>query len=365
MVFSSHLPSATPREKSPAADAAQLLAWYDRHRRRLPWRAEPGRAPDPYRVWLSEIMLQQTTVKAVGPYFEAFIAAFPTVEALAAAPVEEVLRRWAGLGYYARARNLHACARAVAERFGGRFPDTEAGLRELPGIGPYTAGAIAAIAFDRPAAAVDGNVERVISRLFALESPLPGAKPEIRRLTESLVPSARPGDFAQGLMDLGATVCTPKAPACALCPWMAACSARAAGTAETFPRKAAKAARPLRRGAAFWLVREEAGGLEVLLGRRPAKGLLGGMAEVPGTAWEAAFDEDAALAHAPLKARWRRLPGTVRHGFTHFELELVVFAGKAAAGTLAPAGCWWQALADLDHAGLPTVMKKVAAHAAG
>jgi A/G-specific adenine glycosylase len=361
MVSSSPLPPAARREKSPPPDPAALLAWYDRHRRRLPWRAEPGRAPDPYRVWLSEIMLQQTTVKAVGPYFESFLKVFPTVEALAGAPVEEVLRRWAGLGYYARARNLHACARAVVERHGGRFPDSEASLSELPGIGPYTAAAVAAIAFDRRAAAVDGNVERVFARVFALETPLPAAKPEIRALAGALVPAARPGDFAQALMDLGATVCTPRQPACALCPWMAACAARAAGTAESYPRKAAKAARPLKRGAAFWLVR----GDEVLLSRRPARGLLGGMAEVPGTVWGAAFEEGQALAEAPLKARWRRLPGAVRHGFTHFELELAVFTGKASAGTPPPAGFWWHPVADLASAGLPTVMKKVAAHAGG
>ncbi|ALK10442.1 putative A/G-specific adenine glycosylase YfhQ [Blastochloris viridis] len=363
MMFRYPLPSASRREKSPPPDPADLLAWYDLNRRRLPWRAEPGQAPDPYLVWVSEIMLQQTTVKAVGPYFASFLAAFPTVEALAAAPVEEVLRRWAGLGYYARARNLHACARAVTERCGGRFPDTEPGLRELPGIGPYTAAAIAAIAFDRPAAAVDGNVERVVTRLFALEAPLPAAKPAIRALAAGLVPSVRPGDFAQALMDLGATVCTPRAPACALCPWLAPCAARADGTQETFPRKAAKAVRPLRRGAAFWLVR---GGAEVLLRRRPAKGLLGGMAEVPGTAWQAGFDLDAPPpATVPLEVRLRRLPGVVRHGFTHFELELAVYAGEVAADTPAPAGAWWQALGGLGQAGLPTVMRKIAAHAGG
>ncbi|KAA5603094.1 A/G-specific adenine glycosylase [Blastochloris sulfoviridis] len=354
---STNLPAPTPGGKRAAPEAEHLLVWYDRHRRRLPWRAEPGVAADPYKVWLSEIMLQQTTVKAVGPYFAAFLAAFPTVEALAAAPVEEVLRRWAGLGYYARARNLHACARAVVQQHGGRFPETEAGLRTLPGIGPYTAAAVAAIAFDQPAAAVDGNVERVIARLVALETPLPAAKPEIRALAERLVPLARAGDFAQALMDLGATICMPRQPACALCPWSEACAARAAGTQETFPRKAAKAARPLRRGAAFWLVR---GGAEVLLRRRPQKGLLGGMAEVPGTAWQAEFDAAGALAEVPLAADWRRLAGMVRHGFTHFELELLVFAADVPASTPPPEGGWWQPVEDIDGAGLPTVMMKIA-----
>ena len=207
---------------------AELLAWYDRHRRKLPWRALPGETPDPYRVWLSEIMLQQTTVRAVGPYFARFTARWSDVRALAAAPLDDVLKLWAGLGYYARARNLHACAKAVVERHGGCFPQGEAELAALPGIGPYTAAAIAAIAFDAPAAAIDGNVERVMARLFAVEAYFPAAKPDIRRLTDGLVPARRAGDFAQALMDLGATICTPKKPACALCPWMEHCAARAA-----------------------------------------------------------------------------------------------------------------------------------------
>src|SRR3954471_21180672 len=253
MRLSSPMLAADPRSSKP--DPRELLAWYDRHRRDLPWRAKPGERADPYRVWLSEVMLQQTTVAAVRPFYERFLKRFPTVKRLAAAPVEEVMQAWAGLGYYSRARNLHACARAVAERHGGRFPDTEEGLRRLPGIGAYTVAAIAAIAFNRPAAAVDGNVERVVSRLFLVETPLPKAKPMIRDLAEALVPAERPGDFAQSLMDLGATICTPKRPACAVCPWLGACRARAAGVQETLPRKGPKAEGVLRRGAAFVALR--------------------------------------------------------------------------------------------------------------
>jgi A/G-specific adenine glycosylase len=340
--------------------ARDLLTWYDRHRRSLPWRARPGETPDPYRVWLSEIMLQQTTVAAVRPYFAAFLERFPTLEALAGAPVEAVMQAWAGLGYYSRARNLHACARAVAEAHGGRFPETEAELRRLPGIGAYTAGAIAAIAFNRPAAAVDGNVERVVSRLFLVEEPLPGAKRAIKALTESLVPADRPGDFAQALMDLGATICTPSRPACALCPWMEPCAARAAGLQETFPRKQAKAEGTLRRGAAFVAIREDDA---ILLRTRPSKGLLGGMAEPPTSAWAADYDIARAENDAPLDAEWRRLAGIVRHTFTHFPLELTVFLGRAPLGTAAPDAMRWTPRATLAEEALPNVMKKVLAHA--
>ena len=267
--------------------ARDLLTWYDRHRRALPWRARPGEVPDPYRVWLSEIMLQQTNVTAVRPYFASFLERFPTLERLASAPVEAVMQAWAGLGYYSRARNLHACAQVLAALHGGRFPETEAELRKLPGIGAYTAAAIAAIAFNRPAAAVDGNVERVVSRLFLVEEPLPAAKAAIKALTESLVPTDRPGDFAQALMDLGATLCTPRRPACALCPWTAPCGARAAGLQESFPRKPAKTEGALRRGAAFVAIRADAA---ILLRTRPAKGLLGGMTEPPTSAWAADYD---------------------------------------------------------------------------
>ncbi len=340
-------------------EAADLLVWYDRHRRALPWRALPGAAPDPYRVWLSEIMLQQTTVAAVKPYFARFLERFPTVAALAAAPEEAVMGAWAGLGYYSRARNLHACAKAVAEA--GRFPDTVEGLRKLPGIGAYTAGAIAAIAFDRPAAAVDGNVERVVSRLYAIETPIPAARPEIRRLAESLVPQTRPGDFAQAVMDLGATLCTPKRPACALCPWMQPCRARAEGLQETFPRKVKKVAGALRRGAAFVVLR--AGDEAVLLRTRPPEGLLGSMAEPPTSEWRADYDPAQALLDAPLDARWKRLPGIVRHVFTHFPLELTVFLARVGAGTPAPEGMRFTPRAGLESEPLPGAMKKVLAHA--
>ncbi len=350
--------SATP----PHGLAARLLDWYDRHRRRLPWRAPPGAAPDPYVVWLSEIMLQQTTVAAVGPYFRAFVARWPTVESLAAAPLDEVLRAWAGLGYYARARNLHRCARAVVAGHGGRFPDSEEALRRLPGIGAYTAAAIAAIAFARPAVVVDGNVERVVARLFAVERPLPGTKPELRRLAATLTPKRRPGDFAQAMMDLGASVCTPRRPRCLLCPWVAHCRAHALGRAEEFPVRAARAGKPLRRGVAFWVVREDGA---VLLRRRPEEGLLGGMVEVPSTAWrEAPWTRAEAERAAPLNARWRRLDGIVRHGFTHFDLELEVMTAAvpspAAAGL---AGAIWSPPERMTEHALPALMRKVVRHA--
>ena len=343
-----------------------LLAWYDRHRRALPWRAPPGRRADPYRVWLSEIMLQQTTVKAVGPYYARFLARWPDLGALAAAPLGEVLKTWAGLGYYARARNLHACARAVAERHGGKIPATEAALRELPGIGPYTAAAIAAIAYDEPATPVDGNVERVIARLYAVDAPLPGAKPEIFRLAAALTPSRRAGDFAQAMMDLGATICTPKNPACAFCPWNQSCVARSRGEAEMFPRRVPKREGILRRGAAFVARRTDG---FVLVRTRPAKGLLGGMTEVPTTEWLRDFDEGQALKHAPrfvaMKRRvaWRRTIGVVRHVFTHFPLELTVYTADVPARTPAPNGTRWVALNDIPGEALPSLMRKVAAHA--
>jgi A/G-specific adenine glycosylase len=344
--------------------AADLIAWYDRHRRTLPWRALPGEVPDPYRVWLSEIMLQQTTVKAVAPYFARFVACWPTVRALAAAPLADVLKLWAGLGYYARARNLHACAKAVAERHRGRFPATQAELTALPGIGPYTAAAIAAIAFDLPAAAVDGNAERVVARLFTVEQELPAAKVRIRQLAETLVPGGRAGDFAQALMDLGATICTPKKPACALCPWMGNCAARRRGDPETFPIKAPKKEGRLRRGAAFVVLRADGC---VLVRTRPPKGLLGGMTEVPTTQWTHDFDASSALAAAPrvagAKPAWRRRPGVVSHVFTHFPLELVVYVAEVRPGATAPKDARWIPAVDLPGEALPNLMRKVIAHA--
>lgn len=353
-------PVAAP-EPIRGPEAADLLVWYDRHRRVLPWRALPGETPDPYRVWLSEIMLQQTTIAAVRPYFARFLESFPTVLALAEAPSEAVMSAWAGLGYYSRARNLHACAKAVAGS-GGSFPRTEAGLRALPGIGAYTAGAIAAIAFGQRAAAVDGNVERVVSRLYRVETPLPAGKGEIRRLTEALVPADRPGDFAQAVMDLGATICTPRRPACALCPWMTPCLARAAGLQDTYPRKAAKRTGVLRHGAAFVALRHDGA---VLLRTRPPKGLLGGMAEVPTSEWRADYDVREAMLEAPLEARWRRLPGTVGHVFTHFPLELTVFFARVGREPPAPEGGRWAAREQLAGEALPAVMRKVLAHALG
>lgn len=341
--------------------AADLLNWYDRHARQLPWRMPPaqsrrGRRPDPYRVWLSEIMLQQTTVVTVGPYFRAFLDRWPAVGDLAAAELDEVLHAWAGLGYYARARNLHKCARAVAAEHGGAFPDTEAELRELPGIGPYTAAAIAAIAFDRPAAVVDGNVERVMARLFAVEESLPGAKAQLRALAEGLTPPARPGDYAQAAMDLGATVCTPRAPKCLMCPWQPDCRAQARGIAESLPRRVPKAERPLRQGLAFWTVRSDGA---VLLRRRPERGLLGGMMEVPSSDWGARQPADR--TEAPVTAEWRELPGQVNHGFTHFRLELTVLAAQVRKNAKAD-GVWVMPDALGDHA-LPTLTQKVVRHA--
>jgi len=342
-----------------APRAAELLAWYDRHRRRLPWRALPGESPDPYRVWLSEIMLQQTTVGAVIPYYERFLARFPTVQTLAAAPEDAVMSAWAGLGYYARARNLQACARAVAA-LGGVFPSTLEGLQALPGIGPYTARAVAAIAFGVPTVPVDGNVERVTSRLFAIETPLPAAKPAMAaaaaRLGQDKAAQARASDFAQALFDLGATICT-RTPACALCPWAKPCLARAAGIADTLPRKAPKKTRPVRHGAQFWLT--DASG-QVLLRRRPPQGLLGGMTELPGTEWRAdIWAETEAVRHAPMQAAWRRMGGVI-HIFTHFELRLDVYAAKVPA---IRAEGFLRHSADLADEALPSVMRKCVAMA--
>jgi A/G-specific adenine glycosylase len=328
----------------------------------LPWRARAGERADPYRVWLSEIMLQQTTVNAVAPYYARFLARFPGVAELAAAPLNDVLKLWAGLGYYARARNLHACAVAVMRDHDGQFPDTEGALRTLPGVGAYTAAAIAAIAFDRCASPVDGNIERVIARLYAVEEELPGAKPRIRALAEGLTPECRAGDFAQGLMDLGAGICTPKKPACVLCPWMESCAARARGDQESFPRKAEKKTGALRRGAAFVVV--QADGF-ILMRTRSEKGLLGGMTEVPTTEWTRDFDETLALGDAPLDAQWRRLAGVVTHTFTHFPLELAVYRAEVTAARKPPAGMRWTPLADLAGEALPNVMRKVVTHALG
>src|SRR6266699_871808 len=357
---------------------ALLLDWYDRHRRRLPWRPPPGERADPYCVWLSEVMLQQTGVKTVGPYFKKFLARWPDVDALGRASLDDVLRMWAGLGYYSRARNLHACAVAVSRDHGGVFPDTEKGLRSLPGIGPYTAAAIAAIAFGRRTMPVDGNIERVVSRLYGVEEPLPQAKPLIQQLAATLLGEARAGDeesragdetsragdSAQALMDLGASICTPKKPACALCPLNEDCLARARGDQETFPRKAPKKSGTLRRGAAFVVTR----GDELLLRTRPEKGLLGGMTEVPTSDWLAAQDDKTALKQAPMLkgiARWHRKAGVVTHVFTHFPLELVAYTANVPARARAPQGTRWVPISTLGDEALPNVMRKVIAHGLG
>jgi A/G-specific adenine glycosylase len=364
-----------------ASRPALLLEWYDRHRRRLPWRPLAGEHADPYRVWLSEIMLQQTGVKTVGPYFEKFIARWPSVDALGGASLDDVLRMWAGLGYYSRARNLHACAVAVRNDHGGIFPDTEEGLRALPGIGPYTAAAIAAIAFGRMTMPVDGNIERVVSRLYAVEEPLPQAKPLIQQLAATLLADevqsragdaesragdvkSRAGDSAQALMDLGSSICTPKKPACVLCPLNEDCLGRARGDQESFPRKAPKKTGALRRGAAFVVTR----GSELLVRSRPEKGLLGGMTEVPTSDWLADQDDKAAEKQAPAikgATRWHRKAGAVTHVFTHFPLELVVHTASVPARTRAPQGMRWVPIATLKDEALPNVMRKVIAHGLG
>jgi A/G-specific adenine glycosylase len=339
--------------------AGPLLAWYDRHARTLPWRARPGDRADPYRVWLSEIMLQQTTVVAVGPYFRDFLARWPSVHDLAAADLDAVLHAWQGLGYYARARNLHKCARVVSAEHGGAFPDSEEALGRLPGIGAYTAAAVAAIAFGRRATVVDGNVERVVARLFRVTEPLPRAKPALRRLAETLTPAARAGDYAQAMMDLGATICLPRKPKCMLCPLAEGCAARRSGDAEALPAKLPKATRPKRHGVVFWTLRRDGA---VLLRRRPENGLLGGLFEVPSTEWRAApWSIDEAADAAPARAAWRPLEGVVRHGFTHFELELSLLVGSAR-GDAAGGGVWCPIDRLSDYA-LPTLMKKVVRHA--
>ncbi len=335
----------------PPLIAPRLLAWYDRHARMLPWRVPPGSdaAPDPYRVWLSEVMLQQTTVAAVKGYFERFTARWPDVAALAAADDAEVMAAWAGLGYYARARNMLKCARIVAAR--GGFPRDRAGLQELPGIGPYTAAAIAAIAFGARATVVDGNVERVMARLHAVRKPLPAAKPELVALAGRLTPAARPGDYAQALMDLGATICTPRAPACGICPLAADCAARVAGVAADLPAKVAKAAKPVRRGIVY--VAQRADGA-LLLERRPPKGLLGGMLGWPGGAWREGVAEEA----PPLAATWTPAGAEARHTFTHFHLRLTVMLAQVPQDTRPERGAFIHSR-EFDPGALPTVMRKV------
>jgi A/G-specific adenine glycosylase len=336
--------------------SGRLLDWYDRHARALPWRTRAPNCPDPYHVWLSEIMLQQTTVKAVAPYYRNFISRWPTVNLLAAADEEDVMRAWAGLGYYARARNLHACAKAVVDKHGGIFPQTLDELQALPGIGRYTAGAIGSIAFGIRAAALDGNVERVVARLYAEKEPLPASKEKLRVYAEGLVPADRPGDFNQAMMDLGATICSPKTPACVLCPLRTDCLASAQGIAADLPYKAPKPERLVRYGLAF--VAMDSSG-RVLLRRRPPEGLLGGMTEVPTTVWTSARQN--LNGHAPFEAKWKKLTGRVQHTFTHFHLELDVYAAQISRRPSVEGR--WVAVDDLAGEALPSVMRKVLAHA--
>lgn len=350
---------STTAMTSPARLRRRLLSWYDRHRRALPWRAPPGGTADPYRVWLSEIMLAQTTVATVTPYFRDFVARWPTMGDLANADLDQVLHAWQGLGYYARARNLHKCAQAVVRDFGGRLPDSERELRALPGIGAYTAAAIAAIAYGLKASPVDANVARVVARLYGVRDPLPGARPRLEALAASLTPAKRAGDFAQAMMDLGATICLARRPQCTLCPWREACAARRSGEPGSYPLKVPGKAKPTRRGVAFWVVRGDGA---VFLRRRAETGLLGGMMEIPSTDWrEAAWPLREARRLAPCAGPWRRLPGVVRHTFTHFHLELTVVAARAQGGP--EGGGVWCAVERLSDHALPTVMKKVARHA--
>ena len=355
-----HADSTNPLPSTPALRAA-LLRWYDAHGRDLPWRVLPGARtagvrPDPYRVWLGEIMAQQTTLAVVRRYHAKFLERWPDVQALAQAPLEDVLSAWAGLGYYARARNLHACAQTIVRDHGGVFPADEAALRALPGIGAYTAAAMAAMVHGKPANVVDGNIERIMARLHKVEAPLPGAKKTLKALAGRHVRKARAADWPQALMDLGALVCRPKNPDCPACPVRRFCQAGQTGAAALYPRRAAKPARPQRHGAAFVLVRDGA----VLLRRRPARGLLGGMAEVPGTDWlDSKLAPQALLAQAPVAAHWRAA-GQVRHVFTHFALHLQVFCARAPDGYRPNSG-WWAPPETLEGEALPSLMRKVLA----
>lgn len=339
---------------------APLLHWYDQHARDLPWRFRGGVKANPYHVWLSEVMLQQTTVAAVIPYFREFLTRWPSVNALAAAADEDVMAAWAGLGYYARARNLLACARYISSHYNGHFPQTESELQTLPGIGPYTAAAIAAIAFNQVAAPVDGNIERVFARLFSLETPLPKLKTQVRSLVQDLVPQTRPGDFAQALMDLGATICTPKSPDCQKCPIAKACDGK--HIAHSLPRRPAKASKPKRTGSAFWLYCPQG---RVLMRQRPSKGLLGGMLEFPSHGW----DKNNNTARRDLGAiKWQKLPGEVKHVFTHFELTLKVEIGHASSELLPDlakrSDLVWISEDEMHRAALPSLMRKIAVHVA-
>ena len=333
-----------------------LLAWYDLHRRAMPWRALRGEKADPYRVWLSEVMLQQTTVATVGAYFLKFIQRWPTLDDLAAASLDDVLRMWAGLGYYRRARMLHQGAQKLRDEHNGVFPLDEKALLALPGFGPYTAAAVTAIAFDKPANVVDGNVERVIARIFALQEPMPKAKPALRAAAATLVPQKRAGDYAQALMDLGATICTPRSPQCEKCPWQDACQARALGIQETLPRRVKAKPKPTRRAVAFVLFNPKG---EILIRRRAETGLLAGMMEVPSTPWQEGAMPTLAEAqtHAPKATKWEIRSGIVTHVFTHFTFEISVAVGRGSGRGQ------WMPLPDIDREALPSVMKKIIRYA--
>jgi A/G-specific adenine glycosylase len=339
--------------------AEKVLMWYDSHRRHLPWRSDPGVQANPYHVWLSEIMLQQTTVATVKSYFKFFIETWPEIESLASAPLDSVLHAWQGLGYYARARNLHKCAHVIVSKYDGCFPASEKDLLALPGIGPYTAAAITAIAFGRKATPVDGNIERVMARLSAVLEPLPKSKPKLCDLARAMTPEARAGDYAQALMDIGATICMPKKPACSRCPLSGECEAETKGITKDLPARAPKKKKPTRKGTAFWLCNSKG---EVLLRRRPEKGLLGGMIEVPSSSWmENTSPLAQIISEAPADIVWQNLPGKVRHTFSHFHLELVIVFGhckkaKSIEGI-------WCGLGDFGDHALPIIMKKVVAHA--
>ena len=338
--------------------AIELLKWYDTNYRSMPWRVSSSQKPNPYFVWMSEVMLQQTTVATAGPYFKRFIARWPTVADMARAELDEVLLGWAGLGYYARARNLHKCARVIVDKYGGQFPDHEAELLKLPGIGRYTAAAISAIAFGRPAAVMDTNVERVMARLHSVLEPLPACKPILYSHVSDMTPTFRPGDYAQAVMDLGATVCTVRKPKCGICPWIKRCQGK--NMAESIPLKGSKPKRQTRRGIAFWITNPTGA---VLLRRRPEKGLLGGMMEVPSTNWvEGALpDRKTAVMAAPLQmAAWDEISGTVRHTFSHFHLELNVVTASVDKVNTVPQDCMWCQPREFEEQALPTVMLKVA-----
>jgi len=362
----------TTEATSAAPKSELLLAWYDSHRRQMPWRCVAGQTPDPYPIWLSEIMLQQTTVATVGPYFDRFVERWPSLKDFAASELDDVLKMWAGLGYYARARNLHKCAGIIMDEFGGNFPQSLKQLLQLPGIGPYTAAAIMAIAFDKRATVVDGNVERVISRIFAVEKPLPQSKPLLKELAEDLTPHVRPGDYAQAIMDLGATVCRPKNPQCSVCPWQSSCRANHQGIQEKLPQRLKKPPKPRRHGIAFWLQREDG---KILLRKRAPNGLLGAMMEIPSSPWigttQTVSAKNQPTAHVPIKARWQKQGcEVIKHTFTHFHLEITIWQARAGMSTkLTKAAdeerCSWVDINELDTQALPTLMRKIVNAALG